>query len=78
MFESEIDLLRIKQWMESQHIYPRRYFFPSLNKLPYAFQKVFPISEDVSSRILCMPLYLELEIEMIESICDIISDCYGK
>ena len=36
---------------------PRRYFYPSLNTLPYVNNQNMPISEDISKRILCLPLY---------------------
>lgn len=40
----------------------RRYFFPSLNRLPFLGAGVScPVSEDISSRILCLPLYADLQ-----------------
>jgi dTDP-4-amino-4,6-dideoxygalactose transaminase len=43
-------------------IFPRRYFYPSLNTLRYINEKQdCPVSEDVASRILCLPLYADLE-----------------
>lgn len=50
--------------------YPRRYFYPSLNRLPY-LKKLYscPVSEDVASRIACLPLYAGLSREVVENIC---------
>lgn len=56
LFESEEELLKVREKMNKKEIYPRRYFYPSLNKLPYLSYKKFPIAEDISRRILCLPL----------------------
>ena len=51
----------------------RRYFYPSLNELPYLKDKVScPIAEDISKRIICLPLDTYLTKNDIEKICDII------
>lgn len=56
-------------------IYPRRYFYPSLNTLPYLPTKVsMPISESISSRVLCLPMYFELEEKQVQQICNIINN----
>jgi dTDP-4-amino-4,6-dideoxygalactose transaminase len=49
-------------------IYPRRYFYPSLNKLNIFNIQKAPISEDVSRRVLCLPLYYTLTFEEIDLI----------
>lgn len=38
-------------------IVPRRYFYPSLNKLPYVNAAPCPHSEEMAERVLCLPLY---------------------
>ena len=55
--------------LNSVGIFPRRYFYPSLNTLPYlkTFQPC-PIAEDICTRILCLPLYAELENKDVERI----------
>lgn len=45
------------------NIYPRRYFFPSLDTLNYVNSAPCIISRDIASRILCLPLYHDLSIE---------------
>jgi dTDP-4-amino-4,6-dideoxygalactose transaminase len=72
IFESKKQLLRTENALNEQCIYPRRYFYPSLNQLPYLKKKVLPISESISSRILCLPLYGELRKDEINQICSII------
>ncbi|GAA3571860.1 DegT/DnrJ/EryC1/StrS family aminotransferase [Snuella lapsa] len=57
IFETEAQLLNVKLALNAKHIYPRRYFYPSLNNLPYVTKQNTPISESISNRILCLPLF---------------------
>ncbi|MCC6542208.1 MAG: DegT/DnrJ/EryC1/StrS family aminotransferase [Flavobacteriales bacterium] len=41
----------------AQSIVPRRYFYPSLNKLPYVHAVPCAHSEDMAERVVCLPLY---------------------
>ena len=50
-------------------VHPRRYFFPSLNTLPYVAKTECPVSEDKADRMVCLPLYTELSPEDIERVC---------
>jgi dTDP-4-amino-4,6-dideoxygalactose transaminase len=57
--------------LNEANIFPRRYFYPSLNTLPYIKRKhICPVSEDIASRILCLPLYGDLEDDIINEICE--------
>ncbi|WKL45976.1 DegT/DnrJ/EryC1/StrS family aminotransferase [Flavobacterium pectinovorum] len=60
IFESEEVLLKIQKELNNNQIYPRRYFYPSLNTVEYIKSNKMPISESIASRILCLPLYFEL------------------
>ena len=56
------------------NIYPRRYFYPSLNQLKYlTYYQSCPVSEDISCRVLSLPLYPDLEVEIVEKICAIVN-----
>lgn len=57
LLESEEALLRVKGRLNSVEIFPRRYFYPSLNLLPYFDGISCPISEDASRKVLCLPLF---------------------
>lgn len=72
IFDGEESLLKIKRLLNVESIFPRRYFYPSLNKLPYLTFKPMPVAEDISRKILCMPLFTELEKEDVWRICKII------
>jgi len=60
LFESEAITLKVKVALEAESISPRRYFYPSLSSLDYVEKSLMPISDDCASRILCLPLYHEL------------------
>ncbi len=62
ILDSETSLHRIMQICEAQGIHPRRYFHPSLNTLEFMPDRnVCPVSESMSSRTICLPLYPDLE-----------------
>lgn len=74
IFESEEINLKVISKLESEGITPRRYFYPSVNTYTNIVEyQSCPISEDISKRILCLPLYFELVKSDIIRICDIIS-----
>jgi len=65
LFESEAYLLLALKKLNEAQIFPRRYFFPSLNNVCYLNDTIMEISESVASRVLCLPLYKEIkEIEL--------------
>lgn len=72
VFESELVLNRVVAALAEKDVFPRRYFYPSLNHLPYISAQSCPISESISSRILCLPLYVGLSKENLNNIVDII------
>lgn len=73
LFNSEDELLNVEKALNSHGICPRRYFYPSLNKLPFVdLKQSCPISESVSTRILCLPLYPDLELSSVKFICSLI------
>jgi dTDP-4-amino-4,6-dideoxygalactose transaminase len=73
IFEDENQLLKVEKALNEKHIFPRRYFYPSLNTLNYVDYAEAKISECISKRILCLPLYKDLSISEIEFISGIIN-----
>ncbi|MDA0973227.1 MAG: DegT/DnrJ/EryC1/StrS family aminotransferase [Bacteroidetes bacterium] len=71
LFESEASMMNAKDNLEQNGVMPRRYFYPSLNKLDYV-QGQAPVSEDVSERILCLPLFHAMTESDQEKIADIV------
>lgn len=73
IFESEDELLRVVKILNENQIYPRRYFYPSLNTIKYNDGKEMPVSESISSRIVCLPLYVGLTNKELENIVSLIN-----
>jgi dTDP-4-amino-4,6-dideoxygalactose transaminase len=70
LFESEELLLRVVDRLADDNIFPRRYFYPSLNTVSvFDPQASLPVSERVGRTVLCLPLYDTLSFEDIERIC---------
>lgn len=74
IFQSEESLLRVKEILNKSEIFPRRYFYPSLNSLEFLAPEDMPISDDVSKRVLCLPLAFDLGVDVIKQIAGIIID----
>ena len=76
VFETEEQLLYVKEQLNRRSIFPRRYFYPSLNRINYVSGPGMPISESISSRILCLPLYAGMPEELLQKISDEILKLY--
>ncbi len=74
IFKTEMSLIKVVKELNENNIYPRRYFFPSLNKLSYIQTTHMPVSEDISTRILCLPLSPYLTEQDVDQISSIILD----
>lgn len=72
LFPSEELLLKAKDLLNQNSIYPRRYFYPCLNRLPYVNYVSAPVAENISPRVLCLPLYPDLEFESVTKIVHLI------
>ncbi|MDQ3021271.1 MAG: DegT/DnrJ/EryC1/StrS family aminotransferase [Bacteroidota bacterium] len=74
IFQTEEQMLFVKKILSENEINARRYFYPSLNKLPYLKGANCPVSEDIASRVLCLPVYQELDNKDIKKISKIIEE----
>lgn len=76
VFEDETQTERVIKALNEKNIFPRRYFYPSLNKLTYLPSKanVCPISEDISRRIICLPFYESILEDIIKQTSEVINE----
>ena len=75
MLKDEEQTLKIIDALHENEINPRRYFYPSLNTLKYIEDKGnCPVSEDISKRVLCLPLYNGLSKTDVAKICEIVKE----
>ena len=73
VFKSEDSLLYVEEALNKEQIFPRRYFYPSLNTIEYLNGKEMPISESIAPRILCLPLFVGLDEINLNKIVNIIN-----
>lgn len=72
IFPSEDALLRAGVALEVENIHFRRYFYPSLDTLPYLTKKQScPLSDDIARRIACLPLFYGLEEETVGKVASL-------
>lgn len=60
----------------AENIVARKYFYPLINDFEcyrdkYSSNKT-PVAKHIADRVLCLPLYADLELEVVDRICDII------
>jgi dTDP-4-amino-4,6-dideoxygalactose transaminase len=75
IFSDHEIMMRVSKMLIKNGIAPRRYFYPSLNTLPYLQQQGYiscPVSESFASKVLCLPMYDSLSKEEILKISDLI------
>lgn len=69
LLSDESTLEKVMQQLKTHNIFPRRYFYPSLNLLPYlAYYYPCPVSEDAGKRVLSLPLFAGLGINEVKKI----------
>jgi dTDP-4-amino-4,6-dideoxygalactose transaminase len=76
LFPNHTSMMRVRKALMEEGIFPRRYFFPSLNTLEFlrkAGYKACPVSESAAMRVLCLPLYNGLPKDAVLSICKCIN-----
>ena len=73
ILETEKKLLEVQKALNDELIFPRRYFYPSLNTIEYVKGGKMPISESIASRIMCLPLAFEMDKDVISKICAVLN-----
>ncbi len=78
LFENEEKMLRVRAALNAKDIYPRRYFYPSLDNLEYInANSPCKHSRNVSSRILCLPIYPGLDLNVQNIIVSTLKDNFN-
>lgn len=70
LFNNESQLLRVMNCLKDIGVQGRRYFYPSLNELPYLPYQQCPVSEDVSRKVFCLPVYYGLQTNEVKKITE--------
>ena len=71
ILESEKQLKKIEKALNLKDIFPRRYFYPSLDTLDYIQPTQFcEVSRGIASKILCLPMYADLQVNQQRNIIE--------
>ncbi|WP_165724807.1 DegT/DnrJ/EryC1/StrS family aminotransferase [Pseudoalteromonas sp. SA25] len=71
LLNSETVLVQVQKVLTEFGIQTRRYFYPSLSLVPaYGMQGSTPIANNISERILCLPMYTDLALDGVDEICE--------
>jgi dTDP-4-amino-4,6-dideoxygalactose transaminase len=75
LFETEQALLKVQTALNGMDIFPRRYFYPSLQTLPYIIRNYdLLIAENSAQGVLCLPLFAELSEKELEQIILLVNE----
>lgn len=75
LFETEKQLVAVLNSLKKKNIYPKRYFYPCTNHALYRKNiDNTPIAENISKRIVCLPLDTYISDLNIIDICNIINE----
>jgi dTDP-4-amino-4,6-dideoxygalactose transaminase len=72
-FPSHEKMLLVQSELNKLEVFPRRYFYPTLNHLPYVKNVEMPVAESLSLEIVCLPLYHDLSESDQIMICNVIN-----
>lgn len=75
VFKDEGQALRVAAKLKEKGINPRRYFYPSLDTLEFwGGSEEMAVSNNIASRILCLPVYAGMPTECLDKIKDVVLD----
>ena len=79
VFENEATCLQVMNALNAQKIFPRRYFYPSLNRINNWVEITScQTSEHTASVILCLPIFDEIKPEELNQISDVIRSSFQQ
>ncbi|WP_394200812.1 DegT/DnrJ/EryC1/StrS family aminotransferase [Shewanella waksmanii] len=71
--KDEKQLLKLMQHLTEDGVQTRRYFYPSLSEVEcYGKRGETPIANEISRRVLCLPLYGDLTVSEVKQICGMV------
>ncbi len=77
-FDFPCDRDRLYNKLKENNVFTRRYFYPLISQLqaykelPSSIKENLPIATRIAERVLCLPIYPDLQTKDIQTICDII------
>lgn len=75
LFESEEQTVRVAATLKKNGVLTRRYFYPSLESVGLLGAEASqPVSKDIASRIMCLPIFSELHLNDQERVVDVVTN----
>lgn len=75
VFDSEERAVDVAATLKENGVLARRYFYPSLESVECLGKMAAqPVSKDIASRILCLPIYSSLSMEIVDKITGIVTE----
>lgn len=77
--EFPIERDQLNEVLKEKGIFPRRYFYPLISEfsmyrsLPSSSPSNLPCATQATKQILCLPIYPDLELEVVDGICGVIA-----
>jgi len=75
IFDHEKQLQNVMGLLKKHDIFPRRYFYPALNQLPYINTQRCPVAEDIAKRILCLPFFNGMTHDEVKRVSNLVMQC---
>lgn len=78
--EFPIERDQLNEVLKERGIFPRRYFYPLISEfsmyrsLPSSSPSNLPYATQATKQVLCLPIYPNLELEVVDEICDVIAN----
>lgn len=69
-FPDEVTLLRAQAAMNALQIYPRRYFWPALHRIPYLQGRDCPQADQASATVLCLPVSSDVDTVLVGQVAE--------
>lgn len=75
VFKDEEQAVRVANMLKENRVFARRYFYPSLESVDcLGAEAEQPVSKDIASRILCLPIYSGLLTDSVDKITGIVKE----
>jgi dTDP-4-amino-4,6-dideoxygalactose transaminase len=72
LFRDEAELLRVRLHLSDRNVMTRRYFYPSLDSLPYVRPANVSVAHDAAGRVLSLPLFYDLPDDAVDHIAALV------
>lgn len=73
LLRSNNQRVRVQEYLKSEGVESRAYFYPSLDGLGVYSQEVSAYAQDASARVLCLPVFYELKDQEVDRICRLVT-----